>query len=865
MNRLPTTNSLRQHRLAAAVLVALLPAAAMAAPALEFNSDLLYGTGIDLSRFEHDDIAPGTYSADISVNGTVVARRDVEVRDVNGVGRVCMSPELFSLLDLDAGKIDAARGAADDDDFLPMPQTVTCEDIARFIPSSSLGFDVGEQILEISIPQAYLRSRANGWVDPERWDNGINALMLNYSVSHSRFEYGGQQASHTSASINAGLNVGAWRVRHNGYFSMGSGGTAVYSAGTLYAQREIRRWNAQLTVGETSSDGDLFGSVSYRGINLSTDPRMLPDSLNSYAPVVRGTAQTNARVTIRQRGRVILEINVAPGPFEIDNLSNMASGGDLDVEVTEADGRVESFVVPFAALPKLLRQGQQRFSVTAGELRDGNPEATRFAQATYRRGIGSAVTAYGGALAADNYRAIVLGGALNTRIGAFSGDVTFSDTQLSADLPGFDRRMTGQSYRLGYSRTFNSATSFSLAAYRYSTEGYLNFSDAARLQQQMNAGGSGPVASRQRSRFDLTINQRLPKGSLYLQGSSADYWSSNRRTTSVSMGYSGQLGRVSYNLNARRAMESSLFGSSGKRASTSANLSIHVPLGRAPSAPRLSASASSDSHGASYNAGVDGQFGDVQQGNYNLSYGQANGYRNIGAGLGYRAPTVALGASWNRSDDSQQMAVSATGSVLMHADGIAFSLPVGDTVGLLQVPGAAGAAVGSQRGVKTNKSGYAVVPYLSAYRLNEVSVDPKGLPLDVELKSGSVNAVPTAGAVVKMVIPTSIGRSALIEALDAEGAPLAFGLDVHNEAGEVVGVVGQGSRLWVRGIEESGRLYVNAGEGGTDRCEIAFDLAGAGSETIHVSRCLLNELAERGAGDAPVQATSTDWAGSSSH
>lgn len=857
MNRSSTTKLLRPHRLALAVLIGLAPAAAMGAPALEFNSDLLYGTHIDVSRFERDGMAPGTYSADISVNGTIVGRRDVEVRDLDGTSRICLTPELLAMLGLDAAKVDAARNAADVE-LLPMPEAMSCEDISRFIPSASAGLDVGEQILEISIPQAYMSSRVSGWVDPERWDNGINALLLNYSVSHNRFNYSGQQTSRTSGSIDAGLNLGAWRVRHNGYFVAGQG-TASYTAGTLFAQREIRRWNAQLTIGEAASDGDLFGSVSYRGVNLSTDPRMLPDSLNSYAPVVRGTAQTNARITIRQRGRVIHETTVAPGPFEIDNLTSMASGGDLEVEVSEADGRVETFVVPFAALPKLLRQGQQRFSVTAGELRDANPEATRFAQATYRRGMGSAITAYGGALASDSYHAVLLGAAFNTRIGAFSGDVTFSDTRLSSDLPGFGNRMSGQSYRLGYSRTFNSATSFSLAAYRYSTEGYLSFSEAARLQAQMSAGAGQPMVARQRSRLDLTVSQRLPKGSVYLQGSSADYWSDNRRSTTFSAGYSGQLGPASYNLSARRSMESSLFGAGGTRVSTSVNLSIQVPLGRAPSAPRLSASAGTSGNGGIYRAGVEGQFGGLQQGNYNVSYGRDSGFSEFGVGVGYRASAAALGASWTQSDSAQQLGISASGSVLMHAGGMALSLPVGETVGLLHVPGAAGAAVGSQRGVKTNSKGYAIVPYLSAYRLNEVSVDPKGLPMDVELKTGSVTAVPTAGAVVKMVVPTSVGRSALIEAMDADGAPLPFGLDVYNEAGEIVGVVGQGSRLWVRGVEESGRLLVNAGENGTGRCAIHYDLSGAGNDEVHVSKCLRSEL------EGIAEAKEASSAGNASH
>ncbi len=114
----------------------------------------------------------------------------------------------------------------------------------------------------------------------------------------------------------------------------------------------------------------MFDSVAFRGVQIATDDRMLPESLRGYAPVVRGTAQSNARVTIRQNGQVIYETNVSPGPFEIKDLYATGYGGNLDVTVTEADGRTENFTVPFASVAQSLRPGTTRFSVTAGQLRN---------------------------------------------------------------------------------------------------------------------------------------------------------------------------------------------------------------------------------------------------------------------------------------------------------------------------------------------------------------------------------------------------------------------------------------------------------------------------------------------------------------
>ncbi|XLM21608.1 fimbria/pilus outer membrane usher protein, partial [Chromobacterium piscinae] len=63
-------------------------------------------------------------------------------------------------------------------------------------------------------------------------------------------------------------------------------------------------------------------------------------SLQGYAPVVRGVAETNAKVSVRQNGNVIYENVVPPGEFSIDDLYNTGFSGDLEVTVTEADGRV---------------------------------------------------------------------------------------------------------------------------------------------------------------------------------------------------------------------------------------------------------------------------------------------------------------------------------------------------------------------------------------------------------------------------------------------------------------------------------------------------------------------------------------------
>jgi outer membrane usher protein len=131
--------------------------------------------------------------------------------------------------------------------------------------------------------------------------------------------------------------------------------------------------------------------------------------------------------------------------------------------VTEADGRTKSFTVPYASVAQSLRPGTTRFAFTAGQLRDDSLQSKPvFAQATVQRGVTNMITLYGGAIVAQGYVAANVGAALNTKYGAFSGDVTAAHTQ----IPGA-QAMQGRSLHIGYSKFFDATdTSVTVGAYR---------------------------------------------------------------------------------------------------------------------------------------------------------------------------------------------------------------------------------------------------------------------------------------------------------------------------------------------------------------------------------------------------------------
>ncbi len=109
------------------------------------------------------------------------------------------------------------------------------------------------------------------------------------------------------------MNLGAWRLRASGNYNWMTDSGSNYDFKNRYVQRDIASLRSQLILGESYTTGETFDSVSIRGIRLYSDSRMLPPTLASFAPIIHGVANTNAKVTITQGGYKIYETTVPPG------------------------------------------------------------------------------------------------------------------------------------------------------------------------------------------------------------------------------------------------------------------------------------------------------------------------------------------------------------------------------------------------------------------------------------------------------------------------------------------------------------------------------------------------------------------------
>ena len=854
------------------------PDASAATADASFDRDLLPGAGRntgDLSRFERGAvIVPGIYRTDIFLNGTWVGRNDVRFASPtpNDNAIPCLTRAMVDKLGLPLTKFSAEQQAQ-------LAETQGCVSIGSLIPAATMTFDQANLRLDVSIPQAWLGTRARGYVSPENWDRGVNAALLNYNFNSYRSRSNGISQTSSFLGLNTGVNLAGWQLRNDSTLVMQSGAAGSPSTRhwqniDTYVRRDLPSLRAQMTLGDSYTNGELFDSVSIRGVQIATDDRMLPDSLRGYAPTVRGVAETNAKVTVRQNGVTLYETTVAPGPFTISDLYSTGYGGDLNVTVTEADGRLRTFSVPYASVPQLLRPGVTRFSVAAGELHDAALHShPAIVQGTIQHGFTNLLTGYAGVVGSNGYGALQVGTALNTSYGALALDITTA----RADIPG-QSTSSGQSVRVGYSKILpDSDTSISVATYRYSTSGYLGLRDAMTLrdiahgfryvdpttvntidgivvpnvltpeQRQALAGNNASnnftaytnQLDRQRSRFDVNINQRLGDrgGSLYVTGSAVDYWNRNGTDLQFQVGYNNTFHRLSYNLSATRVRDSY------SRYTNQFFASFTLPLGDSAHAPTFGVSANRDSSGRMLEqATLSGTAGTDNAWSYGATASHDNGQGSGGsagdAGTvygGYRSPYAQFNASYGSGKGYSQGSLSVAGAIVAHPGGITFGQPMGDTVAIISAPGAKGARVLNASGVRIDHNGYALVPYLTPYNLNNIQIDPKGLPLTVQLDATSAQVAPHAGAVVMMAFKTENGRSIIARVRRDDGKPVPFGAEIVDEKAQVVGVVGQAGRALVRGAKDQGQLTVQWSTDGEPamRCSFPYQLKAGQSQDAY--------------------------------
>lgn len=800
-----------------------------------FDASLLRGSILSntaLNQFnQQDKITPGSYQLDLFINGTFLERDQVIfIRNNEKQVLPCFKLEQLARFGLKKTPVMAEK---------------TCLQPEYDIKDITTNTDISQLRMDLSIPQAMLTGRAAGTVNASSLNSGESMAFINYNLNQYHVSYRKNQAKDldsTYANLNGGFNVGLWRYRQQSSYRYDAEFGSHLDTSRRYVQRAIFPWRSELLLGEGFTDGHFFSGLGFRGIQLSSDDRMLPDSLRGYAPIVRGVAKSNARVTVQQGKSTLYETTVAPGPFAINDLYATNYAGDLTVIVTEADGSVSTFTVPFAAVPESIRPGLSRYSATLGRSRYVGDNDV-FSELTWQQGLTNALTFNAGNQLADGYQAFMLGGVYSNWLGAFGMDTTYSH----ASLPGGNT--SGWMLHLSYSKTFSPTdTTLSIAGYRYSTEGFRDLSDVLGFRHAANNDQIWQSDSyRQRSRFEVAINQGMDMlGNLTMSGSTQDYRDQRGRDNQLQLGWGKTFGNgVALNLSVTRTRSLGNSYSSenylGDRQSDSVYrspltnatqtvtaLSVSFPLGRTSSAPSVSLLANhSQGQGGSYQSALSGSIGEDQPISYGLNFTTDDNHNQSiwGGNLQTRLPYANMTGSISTSRQYWQGSASLQGAVVAHRGGITLGPYVGDTFALIDAPGASGAQVMDGQGARVDSFGYALAPALVPYHYNTIALNPQGMNNKAELEEGQQRVAPYAGSSVRLHFKTLRGQALLITAQRPGNSAIPMGTSVVDSSGENRGMVGQANQIYLRSDKREDELLLSWGKSANQQCRLRYRLS----------------------------------------
>lgn len=764
-------------------------------PVYQFNDGFIVGSRekVDLSRFSASAISEGVYSIDVYTNGEWKGRHELNVtRDTQGKLGVCYTKTMLDQFGVASERLNQALSE----------QGNHCGRLTewRDDPMVKDTLVASTLRLEITVPQIYENQRYKHYVNPEFWDKGIAALNLGWMAntwnSHTSAS-GGNDDSSAYLGLNGGLSWDGWLLKHIGNLNWQQRqGGAHWKSNQTYLQRPIPQISAIASGGQIYTSGEFFDTTGLRGVNLSTDDNMFPDGIRAYAPEIRGIANSNALVTVRQGNNVIYQTTVPPGPFVLSDVYPSGYGNDLEVSVKEADGTVQVFSVPYASVAQLLRPGMTRYAVSAGKVDDSNlRNKPMMYEATWQRGLNNLFTAYTGVTGFDDYQAFLLGTGVNTGIGALSFDITQSRLKLNNSG---DKH--GQSYRASFNRMFTQTqTSIVLAAYRYSTENYYNLNDALYAVDQAKNSNRSYNLWRQRNGFTYTINQNLPDGwgGFYLSGRVSDYWNRSGTEKQYQLSYNNTYGRLSWSAGVQRVYTPD---SKGHQRDDRVSLNFSYPLyfGDNRTANVTSNTVVNNSHFASTQLGVNGALDNENNLNYGVSTTTSRGgNHDVALNGSYRTPWSTLTGSYSQGEGYRQSGVGASGTLIAHGGGVVFSPETGTTMALVEAKDAVGAALPGSPGTRVDGNGYAILPYLRPYRINAVEIDPKGTREDIAFDRTVAQVVPWEGSVVKVTFGTKVQNSVIRQARMPGNRPLPFGASITDPTGQDIGVVGQGSMMFI--------------------------------------------------------------------
>ncbi|MDE4039194.1 fimbria/pilus outer membrane usher protein [Acinetobacter pittii] len=569
------------------------------------------------------------------------------------------------------------------------------------------------------------------------------------------------------------------------------------------------------TLGDFISNSPDWGSsVRLAGFQWSSAYSQRGDIVTSALPQFSGSAALPSTLDLYVNQQKIYSGLVPSGPFDIKQLP-FISGNEVTLVTTDATGKQSITKKPYYFSSKILAKGINEFSVDVGVPRynyglySNDYDDATFASGAIRYGYSNSLTLSGGAEAStDGLSNLGTGFAKNVLgIGVMNADIAasqYKDENGYSALLGLEGRISKNiSFNTSYRKVFDNYFDLArVSQVRYLKDNQIN----AESQNYLNYSALADEI------FRAGINYNFYAGyGIYLGYNQIKYSDNSYKLLSTNL--SGSLDK-----------NWGFYASAYKDYENHKDYGIYFALRYTPSSKvNAITSVSSDSGSLRYRQEIFGlsepQIGSFGWGGYVERDEDAN-ENNASVYASYRARAAYLTGRYNRFGDNDQVALSATGSLVAAAGRLFAANEIGEGYAVVTNAGPQSQIInGGVNLGETDKSGRFLIPSLMPYQVNHIYLDPSYLPLNWNVKSTDQKTVVgyRQGTLVDFGAHQVI--SGLVKLVDQNNSPLMPGYTVRIN-GQQNGMVGYDGEVFIPNLLKQNKLEVDLLDHGS--CQVDF-------------------------------------------
>ncbi|MDB3864821.1 fimbria/pilus outer membrane usher protein [Amylibacter sp.] len=594
-----------------------------------------------------------------------------------------------------------------------------------------------------------------------------------------------------------GLTNSTGSLDLSGFGSWGSAQTRILGLDLNNEARAIRlesTWTrdkpmelTRLRFGDAISGASSWGgAVRFGGVQWATDFSLQPGFMASPRPEISGESSLPSTVELYVDNLLRMRREVPSGPFTIQDLPVINGQGDAQLVVRDILGREQVITQPFFTSSRLLKQGLQSYSYELGFVRrdfgiDSNNYGRLMAVGTHRLGFTEKFTGEVHGELLGNQQSVGLAGVfLSPLMGILSGSLAMSNSKKGVGgLLGFGFQHQSGNFSVGVNTQLTSRNFAKLGM------------QSEKLAPQHISQMVVKMATNDFGSFAVNYTQQALRDLEEQKSVSASYVSEvagiGNLSASLTRYLSGEAKTV-FGLNFSMNLDL------GKR--RNANINVSAKPGRNNANLQLNRKSPAGG-GVGYRL-VSG-LGDTDRREAEVSLQNGVGNYSLAAG---------------QSQGQTAFRGSATGGVAFLGGSSFFSRRITDSFALVQVPGYAdvGIYADNRLSTRTDSKGNALLTGLRSYQKNPVRIEQSDIPLDAQIDTLQLDAVPYFRSGLVLKFPVKRSRGALLSVVLENGEPLPAGAQVviidKNILENELFPTGMGGEVYLTGLEAENQLRV---------------------------------------------------------